>query len=89
MVATPEYTPEIQARVVPALCALHNFIRVHDPDDLDDRDTQEIEQRPLVPSAAELRNRVSQAEKNRAIARQEQIVSDMWADYISKSDVPQ
>ena len=89
MVATPKYTPEIQARVVLVLCALHNFIRVHDPDDLDDRDTQEIERRPLVPSAAELRNWVSWAEKNRAITRQEQIASDMWANYISKRDVPQ
>ena len=60
MVATPEYTPEIQARVILALCALHNFVRVHDPDDLDDEDTQEeIERQSPMPSAGELRNRVN------------------------------
>ena len=83
MVATPEYTPEIQARVILALCALHNFVRVHDPDDLDDEDTQEeIERQSPMPSAGELRNRVNRAEKKRAIMRQEEIASNMWADYI-------
>ena len=28
-----EYAMEIQARILPALCALHNFIRLHDPSD--------------------------------------------------------
>ena len=41
MVAAPEYSSEVQAKVIPALCALHNFIRIHDPDDLDDQDRQE------------------------------------------------
>ena len=27
----PEYDPKIQARIVSALCAMHNFIRIHDP----------------------------------------------------------
>ena len=90
MVAAPEYTPEIQARVIPALCALHNFIRVHDPDDLDNQDLQEeIERQSPVPGVAELRNRVNQAEKKRAVARQEQIASNMWADYISERGTTQ
>jgi len=83
MVAAPEYSPEVQSKVVLALCALHNFIRVHDPDDLDDQDWQEeIERRPPVPTAADLGRRVNQAERDRAIAKQKQIADDMWVDYV-------
>ena len=28
-----EYPINVQARAVPAMCALHNFIRIHDPDE--------------------------------------------------------
>ncbi|KIO00087.1 hypothetical protein M404DRAFT_153719 [Pisolithus tinctorius Marx 270] len=33
MVAAPEYDLQVQAKLVPALCVLHNFICTHDPDD--------------------------------------------------------
>ena len=83
MVAAPEYSPEVQAKMVPALCALHNFIQIHDPDDLDGQDWQEeIERQPLVPSAADLRSRVSQAERDHAAAKREKIACDMWNDYV-------
>ena len=83
MVAAPEYSPEVQAKVVPALCALHNFIRVHDPDDLDDQDWQgEIEQQTPAPSMADLGSRINRAEQDRAIARRNQIAHDMWDDYV-------
>jgi hypothetical protein len=84
MVAAPEYSPEVQAKMVPALCALHNFIRIHDPDDLDDQDRQEeISRQPLVPSTADLKtHKVNQVERDRAVARQEKIAHDMWDDYI-------
>ena len=32
----PEFDMEIQARLLPALCALHNFILRYDPDDLEE-----------------------------------------------------
>jgi hypothetical protein len=32
----PEYNMDIQAQIPPALCAIHNFIRRHDPDELQD-----------------------------------------------------
>lgn len=83
MVAAPEYSPEVQAKMVPALCTLHNFIRIHDPDDLDGQDWQEeVERQPLVPSAADLRSRVSQAEQDRAAAKREKIACNMWNDYV-------
>jgi hypothetical protein len=30
----PEYSSEIQSCIPPALCLVHNVIRIHDPDDL-------------------------------------------------------
>ena len=81
MVAAPEYSPEVQAKVIPALCALHNFIRVHDPDDLEDWQ-EEIERQQSVPGVGDLRSRIDRAERNRAIARQEKVLNDMWADYM-------
>ena len=86
MVAAPEYSPEVQAKVVLALCALHNFIRVHDPDDLDDQDREEeIERRPPMPTTADLRNRVNQAERDRATARRDKIARDMWEEYVLRA----
>ena len=83
MVAAPEYSPEVQAKVIPALCALHNFIRVHDPGDLDDQDWQEeIERQGPVLSAADLKNKVNQAERDRAAARREKMANKMWNDYV-------
>jgi hypothetical protein len=34
MVAAPEYSIRTQAKMIPAMCTLHNFIRIHDPTDL-------------------------------------------------------
>ena len=88
MVAAPEYSPEVQAKVIPALCALHNFIRIHDPDDLDDQDWQEeIERQYPSPGVDDLRGRIDRAERSRAVARREKISNDMWADYVLR-DTP-
>jgi hypothetical protein len=32
----PEFSMAIQARIPPALCVVHNFIRIHDPDEIHD-----------------------------------------------------
>ena len=36
LVHPPEYSMDIQARLPPALAALHNFIRIHNPDEIVD-----------------------------------------------------
>ena len=83
MVAAPEYSSEVQAKVILALCALHNFIQIHDPDDLDDQDRQEeVERRQPVPGTNDLQSRIDQAERCRAVERREKILNDMWADYV-------
>ncbi|EGN91538.1 hypothetical protein SERLA73DRAFT_67224, partial [Serpula lacrymans var. lacrymans S7.3] len=37
--SAPEYNMDIQAKIPPALCVIHNFIRIYDPSDIDDFDT--------------------------------------------------
>jgi hypothetical protein len=32
----PQYDIAIQARIPPALCAVHNFIRIHNSDEIDE-----------------------------------------------------
>jgi hypothetical protein len=36
LLLAPEYPVETQAKMVPAMAAVHNFIRIHDPDDITD-----------------------------------------------------
>ena len=83
MVAVLEYSQEVQAKVVLALCALYNFIRVHDPDDLDDQDWwEETERQPPMLSRADLGSRVNRAEWDCATTKWEKIAHDIWDDYM-------
>ena len=71
---------EIQAWIPPALCALHNFIHYHDPSDITDFDDVcnhgvGLELGELATSA------VGPPEQERAGARWDQIVNDMWVQY--------
>ena len=87
MTAAAEYNLKTQAKIPCALAALHNYIRLHDPDDttsddLDDLDSDTI---PNVSSggvaADDLGAHISAAEKERASARRDSIVMAMWEDY--------
>ena len=33
MVAAPQYSLKTQSKIIHAICVLHNFIHVHDPDE--------------------------------------------------------
>jgi hypothetical protein len=41
MVAAPEYSPAVQAKLVPAPCVLHNFIHIHAKADREIQITQQ------------------------------------------------
>jgi hypothetical protein len=43
MVATPEYSLKKQAKLVNAICTLHNFIQAYDPEDGDEFNLTEVE----------------------------------------------
>lgn len=81
LVAAPEYSPETQAKLVLAICALHNFILSYDPDDGEMYDAPELERGTPIPQPDELGRHISTAESRRAGVRRDQIAKDMWEQY--------
>ena len=73
----------VQAKFITALCALHNFIRIHDP--LDDMDLTQEELDLILdedrPAAGVLQRGVSREETERATERRDLIASQMWQQY--------
>lgn len=77
---------KIQAQIPPALCALHNFIRYHDPSDITDFDNV-----PNLGTGSELEHgehgelstgAVGPPERERAGTRRDQIANEMWDQYL-------
>ena len=78
LLLAPKYSLEIQARIPAALCAIHNFICVHDStDSVDDEDNNDGT--ALNDDAAE----AAPAEPNEPSARRDRIAQDMWEDYLA------
>lgn len=90
----PEYSPQTQAKIPCGLAALHNFIRIHDPDDYADdgpgnggprnvtftlREMDGDDRRTIPPE--ELGSFISAEEKDRATRFRDEIASQMWAEY--------
>jgi hypothetical protein len=83
------YPMTMQARLIPALCALHNFIRIHDPSDDMDITQEEIDEmledeRPSVEG--NLQTGVTAVETERASRWREQIAQSMWVQYRDYND---
>jgi hypothetical protein len=79
----PEFNRDIQARILPALSALHNFIVVHDPFDMDTFEEVYSDPQPGCPTdfgslATQVANRT---EKTHAEKRRDEIAQKMWDDY--------
>ena len=83
MVAAPEYSVAVQAKLIHALCVLHNFIRIHDPDDMKDAEAEELERIPQAPGAADFGGNISSSESERASEYRDQVAKAMWADYVA------
>lgn len=86
MVVAPSYSLHTQAKMVPALCVLHNFIRDHDADDLPaeaigDDGERESETIDRVLQVDHLGRDVSRVEIRRAGERRDTIARTMWQDY--------
>lgn len=89
MEAAPEYSIEMQAMFIPAMGTVHNFIRIHDPQDDDfhpNHDNSPSGSRqeaaePQVILPQELGMQITEAEKQRAEARRDRIAKKMWDDY--------
>ena len=71
---------DLQARLPPALAAIHNFIRDLDPTDLND--FQEAEDAQPGWRSGDLAEGIPQnAERRRANSRRDRIAEDMWQQY--------
>jgi hypothetical protein len=77
LLLAPEYDLEIQARIPAALCAIHNFIKEHDPDEGDLEETREFsdehhrdENEPFTPGDPEETGTM-----------RDQIAEEMWLEY--------
>jgi hypothetical protein len=77
----PRFSMQVQAKIPPGMAAVHNFIRMHDPEEINSF------AHILAPSLAEeqfgkLAEGVpSRAERERAAIDRDDIAEDMWADY--------
>jgi hypothetical protein len=90
----PEYPVEMQAMLVVAIGALHNFLCIHDrsdeakdlegngvpgPNSLDDFVRDDPEPQQVLPE--ELGMHISEEERIRASSRRDSIAERMWQDY--------
>jgi hypothetical protein len=80
MVASPEYSEEKQAKFIPALCVLHNFISIYDGVEPDmgqynpPRTSAACGERPQPAW-------ISEEKEVLASACHDMIAEEMWADY--------
>ena len=80
MVAAPEYSLETQTKIVPALCALHNFICVYNPEEK--MGLEELSAWTLRRSSEDFCHQgVSAQEKARANTKRDDIAKEMWRQY--------
>jgi hypothetical protein len=73
---------QIQARIPPALGAVHNFIRIHDPGEINDFTFEEFYYNGDGEDFGTLAvGPAGPAERLRATAKRDQIAQAMWDDY--------
>jgi hypothetical protein len=78
LVSTPEFSTSTQACLICALAVVHNFIRIHDPEDMPE--PVEGENGECTEEGG-LRDGISPAERSRASERRDVIAAAMWAAY--------
>src|SRR6267154_5018847 len=76
----PEYSMEIQARIPPALCLVHNVIRVHDPNDMMEY-RNVLDEHILTDTGSLADGPPTKQVRTRANLRHDQIAREMWKDY--------
>jgi hypothetical protein len=76
-----EYDMAIQARIPPALCAAHNFIRIHDADGVHEFEPDLHDQNPRDFYGELAAGPAVCAEKERAEIRRDNIAQAMWESY--------
>ncbi|KAF7324140.1 putative nuclease HARBI1-like protein [Mycena kentingensis (nom. inval.)] len=89
LISRPEVGYRQQALMVHAACAVHNFLRLHEPiNELEEDEEYDVEGHGYLRAALEEQEEravlppTNNAEKARADARRDHIAAAMWADYI-------
>lgn len=77
----PEYTMDVQVRIPPALAATHNFIRVHDPNEINDFDEDDIIDHNQGYRGELARGPAGPQERAQAKERRDEIAAAMWDSY--------
>lgn len=77
---------ETQTRLPPALAALHNFIRKHDPDDIADFDDSEDPQPGTRVEGLDAEGQLADglpgaAERQQSNRRRDRIAQELWTQY--------
>jgi hypothetical protein len=79
LIQPPEYSMDIQARIPPALGAVHNFICDHDPNKILDFEEAFDPEPGLYGDLSD--GPARRAEIVRATSRRDRIASSMWRSY--------
>ena len=84
MIAAPEYSLEKQAKIILAICILHNFICVRDPEDINEADMAElVEQTPPQQAQEDFSTNITAAEREESMEKWDEIARAMWAQYVA------
>lgn len=85
MTAAPEYDLDTQSKITMALCVLHNFIRIHDPQDLVEEEIeeqyQELGRRAEHRTPEDYKTHITREESLRAGDKRDAIAKAMWEQY--------
>jgi hypothetical protein len=78
-----QYSIRDQGKIVQALCVIHNFIRIHDPNDIPDidEDDEDDEDPDYASVPGNLTRDISRAEREEAAALRDKIANEMWSSY--------
>lgn len=82
MVSAPEYCVHTHAKLVHALCLLHNYIQVYDPDDFDEDDIESSQQTNPVPGASMFGGDITSEEHQEAADHRDRIAKEIWDSYV-------
>ncbi|KAJ3019577.1 hypothetical protein NUW54_g43 [Trametes sanguinea] len=76
-----KFSMSVQARILPALCAIHNFIRIHDSEEINDFPTDFYDPSPGERNGNLGDGAASADERERAAEIQDQIAAEMWQEH--------
>jgi hypothetical protein len=85
LLLAPEYSLQIQARIPAALCAIHNFISIHDPaeDTVDDIDDHNYDNPRLDHDHEASAADAAAADDDEPSLNRDRIAQAMWDDYLA------